>query len=138
IREDEYFSAINNYCQSAQIEKNVIYAGELPPGELLNTYYNLSEAFIFFSKSEGFSLALLEALSSGLPAILSKNLEIGFIKEKDNGILIFENQNEFLALLEKEVLCPTRRQHHSQKASAFIERNYSWSKVVDKYFPGLS
>lgn len=138
IREDEYFAAINNYCKSAQIEKNVMYAGELPPGELLNTYYNLSEAFIFFSKSEGFSLALLEALSSGLPAILSKNLEIGFIKEKDNGILVFENQKEFLALLEKEVLCPTRRNHHSIKASAFIESNYSWSKVVDKYFPGIS
>lgn len=138
IREDEYFASINNYCKKAQIEKNVIYAGELPPGELLNTYYNLSEAFIFFSKSEGFSLALLEALSSGLPAILSKNLEIGFIKEKDNGILIFENQKEFLSLIENEVLCSSHRKHHSERGIAFIENNYSWSKVVDRYFPNLS
>jgi glycosyltransferase involved in cell wall biosynthesis len=138
IREDDYFVAINNYIKESQIEKNVIYAGELPPGEHLNTYYNLSEAFIFFSKSEGFSLALLEALSSGLPTVLSKNLEIGFIKETDIGILIFNNQEEFLSLIEKEILCSTRREHHSEKGCVFIENNYSWNKVVDKYFPDIS
>jgi len=134
IRENDYFSAINSYCKVNQIEGNVIYAGELQPGKQLNAYYNLAEAFIFFSKSEGFSLALLEAMSSGLPIVLSKNLEIDFIKVKDNGILIFENQDEFIALLKNEIFCPTRQNHHSERASQFVKNNYSWNKIVDKYF----
>jgi glycosyltransferase involved in cell wall biosynthesis len=137
IRENDYFTAINNYCKESQIENNILYAGELPPGKLLNTYYNMAEAFIFFSKSEGFSLALLEALSSGLPVLLSKNLEIDFVKEKDNGILIFEDHVEFLSLLTKEILNPDRKQHHSGKAIEFINKNYSWCRVVDKYFPDI-
>ena len=137
IRENEYFASINNYCKEAQIEKNVLYAGELQPGKELNTYYNMAEAFIFFSKSEGFSLALLEALSAGLPALLSKNLEIEFIKVKDNGILTFESQEEFLAVLKNEILCPKRKRHHSGRARNFVEKNYSWNEVVDKYFPSI-
>jgi glycosyltransferase involved in cell wall biosynthesis len=134
IRENEYFSAIRDYCKINNIEGNVLYAGELQPGNQLNLYYNLAEAFIFFSKSEGFSLALLEAMSSGLPVLLSKNLEIDFIKVKDNGILTFENQNEFISLLKNEILCPNRQAHHSEKASIFVKNNYSWNKVVDQYF----
>jgi glycosyltransferase involved in cell wall biosynthesis len=134
IRENEYFSAISNYCKINNIEGNVLYAGELQPGKQLNLYYNLAEAFIFFSKSEGFSLALLEAMSSGLPVILSKNLEIEFIKVKDNGILTFENQNEFNSILKNEILCPKRQAHHSEKASIFVKNNYSWNKIVDQYF----
>ncbi len=137
IRENDYFSAINNYCKINNIEGNVIYAGELQPGKQLNTYYNLSEAFIFFSKSEGFSLALLEAMSSGLPVVLSKNLEIDFIKDKDNGILIFENQCDFLDILKKEIFCSTRQRYHSEKARYFVTHNYSWNKVVEKYFDGI-
>jgi glycosyltransferase involved in cell wall biosynthesis len=138
IRENEYFVAINNYCKDSKIEKNIIYAGELEPGKILNAYYNMASSFIFFSKSEGFSLALLEALSSGLPVLLSKNLEIDFIKEKDNGILIFENQAEFLNVLANEILCTTRQGYHSGRARDFVVKNYSWSQVVDKYFPGIS
>ena len=137
VRENDYFESIKNYCKEAEIENNVYYAGELPPGKELNTYYNLAEAFIFASKSEGFSLALLEALSSGLPALLSRNLEIEFIKVKDNGILTFETQEEFLNLLNSEILCPSKQQKHASQARDFVVKNYSWDQVVEKYFPGI-
>lgn len=137
IRENEYFLAINNYCKLNEIERNVVYAGELQPGRQLNLYYNLAEAFIFFSKSEGFSLALLEAMSSGLPVVLSKNLEIDFIKVKDNGILTFKDQCEFIAILNNEILCPNRQKYHSERARYFVKNNYSWNKVVDEYFPEI-
>ena len=138
IKENEYFATIESYCKEAKIEKNVIYAGEIEPGKVLNTYYNLASSFIFYSKSEGFSLALLEAMSSGLPVLLSKNLEIDFIKEKDNGILTFENQEEFLDKLKKEILCNSRQGYHSGRARDFVVKNYSWSQVVDKYFAGIA
>jgi glycosyltransferase involved in cell wall biosynthesis len=134
IKENEYFATIVDYCKEMHIEKNILYAGEIEPGVILNTYYNIASSFIFFSKSEGFSLALLEAMSSGLPILLSKNLEIGFIKEKDNGILTFENGKEFLDQLKKEVLCKSRQEYHSYRARDFVVKNYSWSQVVDKYF----
>jgi glycosyltransferase involved in cell wall biosynthesis len=135
IKESAYFNSIIEFSKNAKIEKNIMYAGELAPGKMLNTYYNLASCFIFFSKSEGFSLALLEALSSGLPVLLSKNLEINFIKDKDNGILIFQNQEEFLGKLDKEILSTDRQGYHAGRARDFIVTNYSWSHVVDEYFP---
>ena len=134
VRENDYHASIIDYCKENNIESNVYYAGELPPGKLLNTYFNLAEAFVFFSKSEGFSLALLEAMSSGLPIILSKNLEIDFIREKDNGILIFENLPEFLRLLKEEILCKKSQLLHSERARKFVTAKYGWDKVVEKYF----
>jgi glycosyltransferase involved in cell wall biosynthesis len=137
IREMEYYHNITEYCKIQNIEKNVIYLGELPPGKILNEHYNLAIGFILFSKSEGFSLALLEALSSGLPVLISKNLEIDFIKEKDNGILFFEKQRELSDVFIKEVYAPERQIHHSEKAVQFIQRNYSWDKISNMYFGQL-
>jgi glycosyltransferase involved in cell wall biosynthesis len=134
IREIEYYNSITDYCSSQKIEKNVVYLGELPPGKILNDHYNLAIGFVFFSKSEGFSLALLEALSAGLPVLLSKNLEINFIKGKDNGILIFEKQKDFRDIFLTEVYPSERQKYHSEKASQFIHRNYSWDSITKLYF----
>jgi len=138
IKEPEYFAAIEEYCKQNNIEQNIRYLGELPPGKALNTYYNLAEAFLFFSKSEGFSLSMLEALSSGLPVLLSKNLEMSFIREKQNGILLFGQQEEFLSLLKENILCRDRQRELSGQAACFIQKNYSWGTIVDKYFPSES
>lgn len=134
VREIAYHQAITEYCIEQKIDNNVIYLGELPPGVALNCYYNLAIGFIFFSKSEGFSLALLEALSSGLPVLLSKNLAMDFIRNKDSGILFFDSNQEFQDAFFTEIYPKDRQQYNSEKASQFIRSNYSWDIITRKYF----
>ncbi len=134
IREKEYYHSISDYCSGLNIANNVVYLGEIPPGKILNYYYNLAIGFVFFSKAEGFSLALLEALSSGLPVLLSNNLEIEFIADKHNGILLFENQQDFQSTFFREIYSDERQKLHSENASQFIHRNYSWDTITRMYF----
>jgi glycosyltransferase involved in cell wall biosynthesis len=50
--------------------KNVLFVERANSEELVN-YYNASDVFLFLSRSEGLGLAYREAMSCGIPAIVS-------------------------------------------------------------------
>lgn len=65
--------------------------------EDLQMYYGTSHIFVFPSMGEGFGLVLPEALSSGLPAIASRNCAgPDLIKDGYNGFLIDAGETEQL------------------------------------------
>ena len=72
------------------IREKVSFIGRLPhSSKLLPIYYNASDIFVLASITEGHSLALLEALASGLPIVATSvggNVET--IDDGRNGILV--------------------------------------------------
>lgn len=61
-----------NIAKSLNVEDRVIFPGILFGKEKL-AHYSISDVFAFPSKNEGFVLAVLEAMSAGLPLILPKS-----------------------------------------------------------------
>ena len=87
---------INQYAESFGIDRNKIFM----PGYVDNIweYYKAMDIFVLPSRSEGFSLALLEAAVAKLPLIASNipgNDE--FIEEEKNGLLFNVNKPSQLA-----------------------------------------
>lgn len=69
-------------------DKYVNFYGRVP-FELLQDLFSKSSIFIFPSMGEGFGLVVLEALSAGLPVIVSKNCcGTDIIKDGYNGFVI--------------------------------------------------
>lgn len=95
--EDEVtLTLIGNYDNSnGEFNKylsRVNFVGAVPHSEV-EDYLNKADIFIMPSLGEGFNLSVIEALSLGLPCIISKNSGVNdFIIEKENGLL-FEIQN---------------------------------------------
>jgi len=76
IVENPYADFIKDLISTkSNLTENVIFAGMLTGAEKANAYAG-SDIFILPSRNENFGLAIIEALQSGLPVIISKNVYI--------------------------------------------------------------
>jgi len=108
---------------------------EYTPHHELCNLYKCSDYYITASTYEGQSLALLEAMSSGLACITSKipNLE-SIIKEADCGISInFENMEEAYMRLS-EFLDKGNIIYLGKNAREYIEKNHDWKFIANNNY----
>jgi len=84
------------------IEDNVHFAGWV---DSVTEYYRASDCGVFFSKSEGYGVALIEALACQLP-VISTNVGIAseVVQDGKNGLLIDVDDVESLERLMKLVV----------------------------------
>lgn len=129
IISNEYYALLKKYAEDNNIAEQVQYLGELKPGKELNHYYNVAEAMIFPSKSEGFSLVILEAMSAGTPVFINNTLQFKLSEE----CLTFKNCQDFGMLIEKWILDEKAKKQLSNKIREAIIKNYSWDIVANNY-----
>jgi glycosyltransferase involved in cell wall biosynthesis len=134
----EYSNLIFNLCKNEDIDKQVLYLGELAPGNILNIIYNIADASIFNSKSEGFSLVILESLSAGTPVLINST----FFNQMDmlndsNGIITFDSSECLYNKINNEIINTENRLKYSQQARLFIEKNYSWDAISKLYLDNI-
>ena len=85
---------------------------------------------IFPSKAEGFSLVILEAMSSGVPVIINGDLEFA-LSEK---CLKYVNKDDFEEQVLAKILNHSERQKVSENVRQMIINEYSWRKVAKDYY----
>ena len=133
IIDQEYKNSIDNYIIENKIENQVIYAGELKPGEELNNYYNKGKAFIFPSKAEAFSLVILEAMASGLPVIMDRKNILEISSDIRNALLFYNNNDELNKILREKIVDNVERKNISEKSRQLVLDKFSWKIVANKY-----
>lgn len=107
----------------------VTFVGAVPHFEVEN-YLSKADIFIMPSLGEGFNLSVVEALSLGLPCIVSKNTGVNdFIIDKKNGLLFnIQNIDEIINciqwVLDNRVLLPEMSNKALQTAKILTWDNY--------------
>ena len=116
------------------LDKNIIYHGVLIDNDIRKVIKD-SRYFICMSKYEGLGIALLEALHCGLRCIVSDITSFNNIISK----IPLELKNKFifvynvdLNFLNWQKISITELD--KQKINHFINKNYSWEKVVNSIF----
>lgn len=122
IIDAEYQQNIMDYAVENSISDQVRYVGELAPGEVLNSYYNMSDCCVFTSALESFGLVIIEAISSGTPVVLGGNLMF----DLDAGYSMYHTQKEFVSLVDKALQEGKGSQNMFREA---LEK-YSWDSVA--------
>lgn len=114
--------------------KNVIFLGEISFEQIKK---NLKEAdlFLFLSHTEGFTVSLLEAMSSGLPIIATNvGANEDMIENKGGYIInigdIKEVENKILKIKENEELRNKMTAFNIEK----VKKNYLQNKVLEEIF----
>ncbi len=113
------------------VERDIVFAGFTPRGQMPRVTAS-ADLFAMPSFNEGMSVALLEALASGLPVAVT---DTGGTRElvRDNGVIV--PWNDSLALADK--LEPLLRDPALRAAmgarSLEIAMAYSWRKVAENY-----
>ena len=103
------------------------------PNNKLNEYYAQSNVFILPSLSDSFSLATLEAMSAGLPVIVSENVGAkDFVIDGINGYIVPIRDSKIIKekiehLYENPSICKIM-----SKNSAKIKEQIKWNKYQDE------
>jgi glycosyltransferase involved in cell wall biosynthesis len=116
---------------SDNTDNSVIVVGEVDdPKE----YYQMSDIYIFPSHHEGLPTTLMEAMSCGLPGVVS---DIGgcrdLIQHDISGYLCqVKDTNSFYNYTRQLFLSPEKRQHLGSNGASFVRENLDYKRVIPK------
>jgi len=114
------------------VSASVVFTGYVPEADMAD-YFNLADVFFFPSAMEGFGLAVGEAMSSGLPVVVSNrgsipelvvDAEGGFVSDPTDPARFAERLRLLLgdAALRRKLW---------QANAARIEERFRWDRCVD-------
>lgn len=93
-------------------------------------YYQMSDVFIFLSKSEGMAKTPMEAQSCGLPLIIKEIKGMtNYMISGDNGVIII-NKKQAAEAIYSYYKNTDKRLNASLKARKWAEENYNHEKVM--------
>lgn len=115
-----------------QKPKNSEFLGEVGFEELLSLY-STADIFVLPSKHEGMPLVLLEAMSFGLPTIVSDIPALTGVANEDTSIIVDpENEEEFSDAINLLVEDETLRKKLGENARRLVEQKYGWEGIAKK------
>lgn len=125
---------VENTIENFNLEGFVEVTGEVPRESLAN-YYRNSDYLFLFSRYEGLPMVILEALSYGLPVIVTKATNVDkFIHTYDAGHVVRDTEDEIIRDLET-FIAETKYDRNTKKVNAkkCFNENFTWSAVSKKY-----
>jgi glycosyltransferase involved in cell wall biosynthesis len=115
-------------------ERNIRFIGRVHPREV-SLWLKIATVFALVSPAEGFSCALEEAMSTGLPSVVSAipaNRQL--VEDGSQGILVPVGDSEKTAAAIVRLLQDASlRQRMGEAARERIVRNYSTNHIVERY-----
>lgn len=113
--------------------ENIIHLGFIPEEDKYNAI-SASQLVVVPSRFESLSMALLEAWSCGIPALVNGTCEV--LKThctKSNGGLWYKNYDEFKECLELLLSDKSLRTKLGKNGKEYVKKNYSWPTIERKY-----
>jgi glycosyltransferase involved in cell wall biosynthesis len=126
VGDGELSEAWDKWVAARQLEKTI---RRIPWRNDVPSLLMAADAFLHVAEYEGLPLAILEAMSAGLPCAISANLfaEMPF-QDGVNAICVTEDQKWMAALEKGEKL-----QAIGAAARQLVEKNYSYASMAEAY-----
>lgn len=118
-----------------RLNEVVVFAGTTSE---LEAAYNMADVFVMLTDDEGNSIACHEAMSTGLPVVVSD--AGGFIESvpASAGFRVNpDDMNEIDNVLSRLITDPLLRQTMGQAGRSHIRYDYSWEKTAEKFLKEL-
>lgn len=113
--------------------ENLTWVRFVPPDQMA-TVYQTADVFFLPSHSEGFPLAILEAMASGLPVVTSRGQTFGEIIEREGaGLLSDRTATAFCQRIKEVFDRPELAVSMKLRARQLVERDYSIAAVGTRY-----
>ena len=124
---------ISDEITKCDIPSNVTLTGALPSDQVQN-YLEYADLFLFLSYTEGFSLALTEAMECGLPCIATDVGSNRDMLENYGGIIVEDRSTETILSAISILQNPEIRESMSQWNMNKVRQSYSMDKVMSQLF----
>lgn len=128
---DEYENLIKE-IRNENLENKIKLLG-FASNELIPYYLKACDIFLFPSLKEGFGIVVLEAMASGLPVVIFKDI---YVEEFGKSILVANNEKEFIEYTKK--LCENEKMRiEIGELNKNYCRNNLDSKITNKKYQRL-
>lgn len=127
IIDPQYQERICGFVQEHDLQQQVRYLGMLTPGEMVNELYNTASTVLCISLYEAGSLAVLEALSAGVPVTVEKDS----LYSLGEGCICLEkeDQQRWITAISED----SGRQLSCQARQNAVN-HYSWDQIACDYY----
>ena len=130
---DNYVNNIKTLIKTENLDNYIFFGGPVFNSEKLQVLQN-ADAFILPSKSEGYSIAVLEAWANKLPVFITEECNMNFGFEKNAAIKIHYNleklKNELIALFN---FSSAHLKEIGNNGYTLVKNEYNWEKISNKY-----
>jgi glycosyltransferase involved in cell wall biosynthesis len=125
----EYESKLHSLIKLNNIQDRTHCTGFVT-GELKDLLLQGSDLFVLTSYSENFGVSVLEALASGLPAIVTPGVALAdLISKQQIGYVPELNIESIAASIQHSLEYPDTVRLMGDRARQFIRENYTWERI---------
>lgn len=112
-------------------ENQVIFPGMIS-GDLKKEILMRADLFCLPSEAEGFSVAILEALSNSTAVLISPGCHFPEIEQVGAGRVVNSDPNTLSVAMAELLNEPELLKEMGQKGRVFVTNNYSWDTITDR------
>lgn len=109
----------------------VLFPG-MVSGELKRSLLARADLFCLPSVAEGLSMAVLEAMASGTPVILSPGCHFPEVELEGAGVVVERDAKKWASVLDSLLRDPARLDSMGRIAYEIVWQRYSWPRVVSE------
>jgi len=126
-----YRDKIERLFVSEGVIEKVTFTGMLTGKEKLAAL-SRADIFVLPSYSEGFSMAILEALACGLPVIITRQCHFPEVAEARAGIVIDPDSAQLAEAIVELMDDPKLREEMGNNGRRLVMERFTWDKVADR------
>ena len=127
-----YLREVEAECSRRGLSGMFVFLGEVEGGrkrEILSS----ADAFILPSYSEGMPVAVLEALASGLPVVVSEECNLPEVGEHGAGYIVpFDASRIAEAIQELFAMSETERQQMGEQGTRLVDGSFTWPRIAGR------
>ncbi|MES2800527.1 MAG: glycosyltransferase family 4 protein [Bacteroidota bacterium] len=132
IISDEPLEDVREKVAAKGLNRHVVLAGPMQPGELL-PHFQQSSAFVLFSLYETFSLVVVEAWATGLP-VISTNVGVAEAMPANVGYNVKSDDPLSLAMAMEKIINENNFDAHEIRAHALTFSSTAFLDAIEKVY----
>ena len=128
--EDGARRGIETILQRSGTLDRAVFTGMLT-GDDWRAAFQCADVFVLSSHSEGFSVAILEAMSARIPVIISTRCNFPEVAESEAGFVVQPDDAEVAGAIEALLSDKSLRDRMGENGRRLIEESYTWTSISE-------
>ena len=128
-----YGATLKILAKKYDLDKTILFTG-MVQGEAKKALLSNADLFVLPSYSEGFSMAVLEALAAGKPCVITTGCNFPEVQQAGAGYVVPTGDRAALsnALLKLLALTDVQRKRMGDRGRQLVMKNYTWDIIARK------